>query len=146
MSTGPRLIMTILCLSYKAKMSIPEEDSPSPSNHRWYDKDPALDRALEQLRNAPDNYQAQIALNIIKIIVEHQMEAEEGPETGSLDQTMPYRRSWDDHRDHRRWYDVHETLSSAIQLLADSPADLQKRLIPSIAQMIENTIRSPRND
>lgn len=104
-------------------------------------------RALEQLRTAPDNYQAQVALNIIKIIVEHQMEGETDElDSNDLNQAVEYRRSWDDHRDHRRWYDVHETLSSAIQLLADSPADLQKRLIPSIAHMIEATLNSPKND
>ena len=138
--------MALLLFDFKSRMSIPKDNSPSPSNNRWYDKDPALDRALEQLRNAPDNYQAQVALNIIKIIVEHQMEEAGGPETGDVSQPLSYRRSWEDQRSYRRWYDVHETLSSAIQLLADSPEDLQKRLIPSIAQMIENTLNSPKYD
>jgi hypothetical protein len=138
--------MALLLFDFKSRMSIPKDNSPSSSNNRWYDQDPALDRALEQLRSAPDNYQAQVALNIIKIIVEHHMEEGSGPETGDVSQALTYRRSWDDHRDHRRWYDVHETLSSAIQLLADSPEDLQRRLIPSIAQMIETTLSSQKPD
>lgn len=108
---------------------------------RWYDQDPVLRRAIEQLRNAPDKYQAQIALNIIKIIVEHQMEDETDIPAEELeDRVTSYRRSWDDHRSHRRWYDMQETLSSAIQLLSDCPEDLQKRIIPTIAAMIENTL------
>lgn len=119
------------------------KEDPSPnSGNRWYDNDPALHRAMEQLRNAPDNYQAQVALNIIKIIVEHQMEEEPGEPIQPLDNTLPRQRSYDEHRQHRRWYDVHETLSSAIQLLMDSPEDLQKRMIPSIAQMIDTTLSS----
>jgi hypothetical protein len=142
-----RAIIALLLFDFKSKMSISDDHSSSHHNNRWYDKDPAMVRALEQLRNAPDNYQAQVALNIIKIIVEHQMEGEtEELEPGEPHQALPYRRSWDDHRDHRRWYDVHETLSSAIQLLADSPEDLQKRLIPSIAHMIEATLNSPKPD
>jgi hypothetical protein len=131
-------IIALLLLDLKSKMIPPDDHHPFPSNNRWYDKDPALARALEQLRHAPDNYQAQVALNIIKIIVEHQME--EGASEHDPSQPSTTARNWDDEQTHRRWYDVHETLSSAIQLLADSPPDLQQRLIPSIAQMIEATL------
>ena len=122
-------------------MTNPEDNSPQPSENRWYDKDPALKSAMEQLRRASDNHQAQIALNIIKISVEHQMEDETEFKVEDLNGTPSYPRSWDVHRQHRRWYDVHETLSSAIHLLADCPPDLQQRLIPSIVQMIEQTLQ-----
>jgi hypothetical protein len=122
-----------------------EMQEPDPYQ-RWYDKDPVLSRALEQLRNAPDKYQAQVALNIIKIIVEHQIETETDQPVEALDSDLPYRRSWEDHRQCRRWYDVHEALGSAVQLLGDCPEDLQKRVIPSIAAMIEQTIREENVD
>ena len=86
--------------------------------------DPVLERALQQLRLASDRYQAQISLNIIKILVEHQMEAEEPPPS-------PH---------YRHWANLHDTLHSALQLLVDCPDDLQPRLIPSIAHMIEKTL------
>lgn len=124
-------------------MTAPEDNPPSHSSNRWYDNDPALHRAMEQLRTAPDNYQAQVALNIIKIIVEHQMEEEGSDSLQEVDSAQPLHRSSEAHRQHRRWYDMQETLSSAIQLLADSPADMQQRMIPSIAQMIETTLSSP---
>lgn len=117
------------------------ENEPQPGlNKRWYDQDPILARAMEQLRNAPDRYQAQVALNIIKIIIEHQIEHETNLPVEDLDSALNYRSPMDANR-HRRWYDVHETLSSAIQLLGDCPDDLQQRVIPSIANMIEQTLQ-----
>jgi hypothetical protein len=125
---------------------------------RWYDQDPALNRAMEQLRLSPDKYQAQIALNIIKIIVEHQIElhaqavvagAEKNSEGVDLvappmaltvEDVLAQARGTRNMQAYRRWYDMHETLSSAIQLLSDCPDDLQQRVIPSIALMIEQTL------
>lgn len=119
-----------------------DAQKPEPDqSQRWYDKDPVLSRAIEQLRNAPDKYQAQVALNIIKIIVEHQIETETDLPVEDLDSALNYRGARDGNGRHRRWYDVHETLSSAMQLLCDCPEDLQQRIIPSIATMIDNTIR-----
>lgn len=125
-------------------MNSPKEDPELNPANRWYDSDPVLQRALGQLRQATDKQQAQVALNIIKIVVEHQLEDQSSMAIEDLDSALPYRRSWDDHRQHRRWYDMHETLSSAIQLLGDCPEDLQVKIIPSIAQMIEKTIQSTR--
>lgn len=128
---------------------------------RWYDRDPVLSKAMDQLRTSPDKYQAQIALNIIKIIVEHQIEGQahmnvEDLTMENLDELMetskdlpenpmgPLARAiaahQNSHHQKRRWYDVHQTLSSAIQLLADCPDDLQQKIIPSIATMIEETL------
>ncbi len=122
-------------------MSLKDDQPPPDRSKRWYDEDPALQRALKQLRDASDQHQAQIALNIIKIIVEHQMEEKTSLKLEDLNPVnAPPTASWEAQRQQRRWYDVHETLSSAIQLLADCPADLQERLIPSIIQMIENTL------
>ncbi|WP_303672709.1 hypothetical protein [Vampirovibrio chlorellavorus] len=128
-------------------MSSPKEDPGLDPANRWYDNDPVLKRALGQLHQATDKQQAQVALNIIKIVVEHQLEDQSLKDHSSvaiedLDSALPYRRSWDDHRQHRRWYDMHETLSSAIQLLGDCPEDLQAKIIPSIAKMIEKTLQS----
>ncbi len=98
---------------------------------RWYDRDPALSRALDHLRQASDAYQAQVALNIIKIIVEHQA-AEDADEPDDAPRDHPHQR--------RRWYDVNATLHSAMQLLRDCPDDLQQTVIPSITRMIEQTL------
>lgn len=108
---------------------------------RWYDRDPALSRALEHLRQASDTYQAQVALNIIQIIVEHQAETEHGEPLEPLAQEGFCEDGTTEHqREKRRWYDVNATLRSAMQLLRDCPEDLQKSVIPSIIRMIEHTL------
>jgi hypothetical protein len=112
---------------------------------RWYDRDPVLRKALGTLHDAADKHQAQVALNIIKIIVEHQMEAS-GPEGfESSDQALrayaEAASSQHDPNHRRRWYDVNETLRSSLALLHDCPDDLQRSVIPSIALMIEKTLR-----
>ena len=121
-------------------MNHPEGNpQPNPGN-RWYDQDPVLYQAIEQLRTAPDKQQAQIALNIIKIVVEHQIERETDVPVEDLNNTLQTPRNAQTMGRHRRWYDLHETLHSAMQLLQDCPDDLQKRIAPSIAVMIENTL------
>jgi hypothetical protein len=121
---------------------------------RWYDRDPALSGAMEQLRNAADKYQAQIALNIINIVVEHLIEeASDSPlsDNGIGNLQLLYdqvgikpSQSSQAHsaNTRRRWYDVNETLRSAMQLLQDCPDELQQKIIPSIATMIDQTLQN----
>lgn len=129
-----------------------EHDPPSEwAGKRWYDQDPALSRAMEHLRNASDRYQAQIALNIIKIIIEHHIEENSSLDVDELTHELQNGKGKSilgiphlvDHAERRRWYDVNETLRSAIQLLRDTPDDLQKKIIPTIARMIEQTLEEP---
>lgn len=108
-------------------------NNQSWGTQRWYDKDPALHKALMQLQQASDKYQAQVALNIIKIVVEHQSSASDS-EASSIDLREPKKTL------NRRWYDVNETLQSAMQLLQDCPEDLQKTMIPTIVTMIEQSL------
>lgn len=116
----------------------------TPDN-RWYDCDPALRQAVETLRQAPDKYQAQIALNIILIIVEHQIEDETLSDVGDLVATLANSRN-SETRIYRRWYDVNETLRSAMQLLQDCPDDVQQQIIPSIVTMVEQCLASAAPD
>jgi len=125
------------------KMSLPFEEGPF--YQRWYDHDPALSKALQQLRQASDKYQAQVALNIIKIVVEHQAEATTNGSNIPVDANdVSSFLSADNDTEtqllRRRWYDVNETLRSAMQLLHDCPDDLQRTLIPTIVSMIEQSL------
>lgn len=43
----------------------------SQNYRRWYDKDPILSRSMKTLENSDDETQIKIALNLIKIIIEH---------------------------------------------------------------------------
>lgn len=113
--------------------------NPSSNNlpQRWYDQDPALKRALEQLRSASDRYQAQVALNIIKIILEHQEEERLGVESGGESWLKEVKA----HPSRRRWYDMNETLRAAMKLMEEAPDDLQKTLVPHIVQLVEDAIK-----
>lgn len=114
--------------------------SDEQAYQRWYDKDPVLSRALAQLKEASSAYQAQVALNIIKIVVEHQLEEETRMTPDNLHESLTVGTQVKDGQVRRRWYDVHETLASAMELLKDCPDDLQSRIIPTIATMIEKTL------
>ena len=46
----------------------------SNQHRRWYDKDPVLSQAMNTLEHSDDDTQIRIALNLIKIIIEHNIE------------------------------------------------------------------------
>lgn len=120
------------------------EDSSHNDHKRWYDCDPALKRALESLRAAPDKYQAQVALNIIKIVLEHQIETQTGKESDDYKGILDYSSTGNSPTEaerRRRWYDINETLRSAIHLLRDCPDDLQDSVVPTVTRMIEDTLQ-----
>lgn len=104
---------------------------------RWYDADPALSQALASLRGASDKYQAQLALNIILIIVEHQIEGETLTSVDDLIGVLSKSKQ-DSHGRLRRWYDLNATLRSAMQLLHDCPDNVQQTVIGSIGNMIDD--------
>ncbi len=108
---------------------------------RWYDRDPALHQALDTLKQAPDKYQAQIALNIIIIIIEHHIESATLTNVDELVGFLQQSRLGQKPR-YRRWYDVNETLRSALKLLDECPEDVQHHVIPAISQMVESTLLS----
>ncbi len=108
---------------------------------RWYDQDPALKQALECLSKASDKYQAQIALNIILVIVEHQIETRSLTRVDDLIQSIQTSNTISQQY-FRRWYDVNESLRAAMQMLQDCPADVQKKVIPDICRLVEDTLNS----
>lgn len=123
---------------------------PDDEDVRWYDRDPALRRAMAQLREAGDRYQAQVALNLIKIIVEHQSASEgagdgDTPDTEALRQALAGTDTPQARARRRRWYDVNETLRSAMVLLKECPTDVQQSRMPAIVAMIEDTLAALYN-
>jgi hypothetical protein len=120
-----------------------EPSQGSPAYARWYDKDPALSKALEALKSAPSRYQAQVALNIMKVILEQKLENkldrlitdEVIAETvESINENEATRHQY------RRWYDVNETLRASMNLLADTPDDLLKSMVPRLVELIEKAL------
>ncbi len=123
------------------------DDTPSHDNttQRWYDQDPALKRVMGQLEDATDKYQAQVALNIIKIVLEHHLEDEAqlngaAQKLGTIDDVLNWHETEEPYPLKRRWYDMNETLSAAMATLEDCPDELQHVLIPQIVTMVESTL------
>ncbi|MEM0951322.1 MAG: hypothetical protein AAGI66_04155 [Cyanobacteria bacterium P01_H01_bin.74] len=113
---------------------------PLPSSLMF---DPALKKAVKQLKNAHNYYQAQVALNIIKIIVEHEIESTTRRKTELVQKTKAIQSNENWHKDHcddRLWFDLSETLNAASKLLTETPTDLQSQVIPSVAYMIEKSL------
>ena len=54
----------------------------SENVRRWYDKDPVLSRSMRTLEQSDDKTQIKVALNIIKIIIEHNIAYSEYSECG----------------------------------------------------------------
>jgi hypothetical protein len=106
-------------------------------------RDPVLQRALTQLRVTQDQREAQLSLNIIKIIVEHQMEVYESLAVKQAGSAVLYWRLWEHERQYRHCCTLHDTIHSSLQLLNDSPEDLQIMLIPGIAQLVAEALEVP---
>jgi hypothetical protein len=121
---------------------MPSSSDEAPLGHRhqrWIDRDPALAEALRSLQAAESKYQAQVALNVIKVILEHQIEAKAFCNIEDLVNELE--RSRDQARQYyRRWYDINETLSAALMLLQDCPDDIQAKVIPSLSRMVEDAL------
>lgn len=131
--------------------TVPEESSDYTPK-RWYDRDPALAKALESLRVASSWFHAQVALNIISVIVEHRLEELQKKHSFTAEELHQHQHFLENAKAYvmpsygKRWYDVNETLQSAIQLLKDTPDDIQKQIIPSIALVIEQAIARDLNE
>jgi hypothetical protein len=113
------------------------------SRTRWYDEDPALSRVLESLKSAPDEYHAKVALNILKVIAEHQLErpVDEPEQLESFaEQVMVWNQAQRQALQHRRWYDINDTLSAAMNMLESAPPDIRQQLIPGIVGLIESAL------
>lgn len=110
---------------------------------RWYDKDPALSKAMEALRTAPNRYQAQVAINIVKVILEQKLERDLDKivDDETIRQAVEEINENEDLRHRkRRWYDVNETLRAAMALLEDTPEDMHDSVVPSVVTIIEQSL------
>lgn len=120
---------------------MPSSNDVDPTE-RWSDRDPALKQALNALKTAPSKAQAQIALNVMMVIIEHGIESDTLSDVDQLiDQLNTCRNKAKQHAN-RRWYDVNATLKSALQLLQDCPDDIQRHVIPMISTMVDEALQT----
>ena len=105
---------------------------------RWYDRDPILSKAMRILETTDDQFQLKIAINLIKIIIEHNIETDTFRSVDDLLSAVDEGRC---EKGNERWYDLDKTLRTAFQMLENCSDDVQSIISKEVAGMIKNKIR-----
>ena len=100
---------------------------------RWYDRDPVLSQDMKTLKETDDESQIKIALNLIKIITEHNLS---DSEFSSVDEIISATEDGLKRTKHERWYDIDATLRTAISLLQNCPENTRSIIAKEMAQMV----------
>jgi len=100
---------------------------------RWYDRDPLLSEMMGVLKNSDDDFQIKMAINLIKVIIEHHIDTDQFQTMNDIMMAVQ-----DGHIDkgNARWYDADNTLSTAITMLENCEPDTQKIITKEIAHKI----------
>lgn len=110
----------------------------SPSSRRWYDKDPVLSSAMKTLEQSDDDSQIKIALNLIKIIIEHNIE---NSEFEAVEDIISAVEAGVEENRNNRWYDIDATLKTAINMLQNCPETTQHAIAKEMAKMVVDKIK-----
>lgn len=111
---------------------------------RWYDKDPVLSMSMRTLANSDDATQIQVALNLIKVIIEHNIKSNEFK---NVEDIMMAVEEGVIQRGVNRWYDLEKTVRTAIQMLERCSPETRQRVALDMAQIvIENIVMDKDND
>ncbi|MDD3236549.1 MAG: hypothetical protein PHV37_00450 [Candidatus Gastranaerophilales bacterium] len=116
-------------------------DEYSENARRWYDKDPILSRSMKTLEESDDETQIKVALNLIKIIVEHNLSYSEYSDVEEIieavDEGIPDRGG--------RWYDIDKTLRTAINMLENCPSETQHIIAKEMAKIVIDKIKEDKD-
>lgn len=105
---------------------------------RWYDKDPVLSSAMQTLEHSDDETQIKIALNLIKIIIEHNIE---NSEFEAVEDIISAVEAGVEENRNNRWYDIDATLKTAINMLQNCPEVTQSIIAKEMAKMVITKIK-----
>ena len=114
----------------------------SSHKRRWYDKDPILSRSMKTLEASDDETQIKVALNLIKIIVEHNISFSEYTDVNEIIDAV---EEGMDERANSRWYDIDRTVRAAINMLQSSPPEMQKILAKEMAKIVIEKIKEDKD-
>ncbi len=113
------------------------------STRRWYDQDPVLSSAMKTLEESNDDTQIKIALNLIKIITEHNLTEASYEEVSDIINATEVDLST---QKRNRWYDIDETLRTAISMLQNCPEDTRKVIAVEMAKMVVEEIKKEEDE
>lgn len=110
----------------------------STNARRWYDKDPVLSSAMKTLEETDDETQIKIALNLIKIITEHNIS---NSKYESVEDIVSATEDVLDTNKRGRWYDLDGTLRTAISLLQNCPESTRHEIAVQMAKNVIEIIK-----
>lgn len=111
---------------------------------RWYDKDPVLSMSMRTLANSEDAKQIQVALNLIKVIIEHNIQSHEFK---NVEDIMNAVEDGVIQKGVNRWYDLEKTVRTAIQMLEKCAPETRQKVAIDMAQLvIENIVMDQDQD
>ena len=108
-------------------------------HRRWYDKDPVLSQAMETLEHSNDETQIKVALNLIKIIIEHNIQDEQFEAVEDIINAVG---SGIDENRKGRWYDIDSTVRTAMNMLQNCPEATQRIIAKEMAKMVVDKIKT----
>ena len=100
---------------------------------RWYDKDPVLSMAMRTLANSDDASQIAVALNLIKVIIEHNID---NNEFSNIEDIMGAVEDGLIQKGTNRWYDLDATIRTAIQMLEKCSNETRQKVALDMAQLV----------
>jgi len=113
------------------------------NTRRWYDKDPVLSSAMKTLEESDDETQIKVALNLIKIITEHNIS---NSEYESVEDIVSATEDVLDTTKKGRWYDLDGTLRTAISLLQNCPDSTRSVIAKEMAKNVIDIIKKEDED
>jgi hypothetical protein len=113
------------------------------SNRRWYDRDPILSKAMKILETTDDKFQIQVALNLIKIIIEHNIESNSFKTVEDILTAVEEGRC---EKGNERWYDIDLTIKASVQMLENCSQEMQSKIARSIAELISDKLQNSYDD
>jgi hypothetical protein len=108
------------------------------NDRRWYDRDPILAKAMRILETSDDKFQIQVALNLIKVIIEHNIESNEFKTVEDILSAVEEGRC---EKGNERWYDIDLTIRTAVQMLENCTEDVQLKIARNIAELITEKLK-----
>ena len=100
---------------------------------RWYDEDPVLSMSMRTLSGSKDAKQIEVALNLIKVIIEHNIQDNKYENVEDIMSAVEDGRI---QRGHSRWYDIDSTVRTAIQMLEKCAPETKKKVALDMAQLV----------
>ena len=97
---------------------------------------------MKTLEASDDETQIKVALNLIKIIAEHNIAFSEYTDVNEIIEAV---EEGMDERANSRWYDIDRTVRTAINMLQNSPPETQKLLAKEMAKIVIDKIKEDKD-